>query len=102
MVPARAGSSPCTYEPVEPALRVVEVAAGEEGSEGENERDDEPIEVGASRLELLRDKDFAELTEDELLRVRDLIGANCADATAPALATDADATRSGRASTCAG
>ena len=44
------------------------------GSEGEDERDDEAVEVGASRLELLRDKDFAELTEDELLRVRDLIG----------------------------
>ncbi len=65
---------PARHEPVEPALRVVEVAAGEEGSEGEDERDDEPVEVGASRLELLRDKDFAELTEDELLRVRDLIG----------------------------
>jgi len=35
---------------------------------------DEPLELGASGHELLRDKDFAELTGDELRRVRELIG----------------------------
>jgi uncharacterized protein with von Willebrand factor type A (vWA) domain len=34
---------------------------------------DDPLELGASGHELLRDKDFAELTGDELRRVRELI-----------------------------
>ena len=33
----------------------------------------DPLELGASGHELLRDKDFAELTGDELRRVRELI-----------------------------
>jgi uncharacterized protein with von Willebrand factor type A (vWA) domain len=43
---------------------------------GKEESDDdagEPLELGASAQELLRDKDFAELTGDELRRVRELI-----------------------------
>lgn len=35
--------------------------------------DGDPLELGASGHELLRDKDFAELTGDELRRVRELI-----------------------------
>ena len=34
----------------------------------------DPLELGASEVELLRDKDFSELTGDELRRVRVLIG----------------------------
>jgi len=44
--------------------------------EEEGEREDEigdPLELGASAQELLRDKDFSELTGDELRRLRELI-----------------------------
>jgi uncharacterized protein with von Willebrand factor type A (vWA) domain len=61
-------------ETPEPVLHVVEAAAGEGGSDDDEEPEDEVLEAGASRRELLRDKDFAELTDEELRRVRDLIG----------------------------
>ncbi len=38
-----------------------------------DEQPGDPLELGASGQELLRDKDFAELTGDELRRVRELI-----------------------------
>ncbi|MGA8487498.1 MAG: hypothetical protein WB684_10560, partial [Gaiella sp.] len=41
-------------------------------AEKDGEQSD-PLELGASGLELLRDKDFAELTGDELRRLRELI-----------------------------
>ena len=44
--------------------------------EEEGEKEDEtgdPLELGASAQELLRDKDFSELTGDELRRLRELI-----------------------------
>jgi len=65
--------APALGHAAEPALRVVEAAAEESAGEGE-EPDEDVIDLGASRQELLRDKDFAELTDDELRRVRDLIG----------------------------
>jgi uncharacterized protein with von Willebrand factor type A (vWA) domain len=43
------------------------------GKEDGDEDAGEPLELGASVQELLRDKDFAELSGDELRRVRDLI-----------------------------
>jgi uncharacterized protein with von Willebrand factor type A (vWA) domain len=39
----------------------------------QDEEAGDPLEVGASGHELLRDKDFAELSGDELRRIRDLI-----------------------------
>ena len=65
--------APAREESSEPTLHVVETAAEEAGGEG-LEPDEDVIDLGASRQELLRDKDFAELTDDELRRVRDLIG----------------------------
>src|SRR6187551_556404 len=65
--------APALGDAAEPALRVVEASAEESAGEGE-EPDEDVIDLGASRQELLRDKDFAELTDDELRRVRDLIG----------------------------
>jgi hypothetical protein len=41
--------------------------------EAEGEAPDAPLELGASAQELLREKDFAELSGDELRRLRDLI-----------------------------
>ncbi len=41
--------------------------------ETDEQQGDEPLELGASGHELLRGKDFAELTGDELRRVRELI-----------------------------
>jgi uncharacterized protein with von Willebrand factor type A (vWA) domain len=49
----------------------VPVDRGRDGDEGEH--DGEPLEVGASAHELLRDKDFAEMTPDEFRRLRRLI-----------------------------
>jgi uncharacterized protein len=55
--------------------RVGEAAAdrlhAQEADEGE---EGDPLELGASGQELLRDKDFADLTGDELRIVRELIG----------------------------
>jgi uncharacterized protein with von Willebrand factor type A (vWA) domain len=45
-----------------------------QGRDGEDEDAGDPLELGASAQELLRDKDFAELTGDELRRLRELIG----------------------------
>jgi hypothetical protein len=60
--------------PPERVLRVVEPVSDAAAGEDEDERTDEPLELGASAHELLRDKDFAELSEDELRRVRELVG----------------------------
>ena len=57
----------------EPMLRLVEGAASDGGDGGDEERDDDALEVGASGQELLRDKDFAELSDVELVRLRELI-----------------------------
>jgi uncharacterized protein with von Willebrand factor type A (vWA) domain len=57
----------------EPVPRLVE-AAGSPGTEGHDEPDGEPLLLGASVHEILRDKDFADLDEDELRRVRELMG----------------------------
>jgi uncharacterized protein with von Willebrand factor type A (vWA) domain len=57
----------------EPLLRLVEGAASDGEDGDDEERDDDALEVGASGQELLRDKDFAELSDDELLRLRELI-----------------------------
>jgi len=70
--------------PVLPPLRttpspVAQQKVGETLSEGSaGEEDDEqgdPLELGASGHELLRDKDFAEMTPEEYRRVRRLIAA---------------------------
>lgn len=70
--------------PVLPPVRtaespVAQQKVGESLSDGaDGEQDDErgdPLELGASRHELLRDKDFAEMTPDEYRRVKRLIAA---------------------------
>jgi uncharacterized protein with von Willebrand factor type A (vWA) domain len=64
--------APGRERPHEQVLQVVRPS--EEGADGDGaDADDEPLELGASGDELLRDKDFAELGEDELRRVRDLV-----------------------------
>jgi uncharacterized protein with von Willebrand factor type A (vWA) domain len=65
---------PARQRPPERVLRVVEPVSDAAAGEDEDERTDEPLELGASAHELLRDKDFAELSEDELRRVRELVG----------------------------
>jgi uncharacterized protein len=57
----------------EPVLRLVG-RAGSADDEGQEGQEGEPLELGASGQELLRDKDFAELSDDELRRLRELIG----------------------------
>jgi len=52
--------------------KVGETLSDAAGGEPDDEAGD-PLELGASGHELLRDKDFAELSEDELRRVRDLV-----------------------------
>jgi uncharacterized protein with von Willebrand factor type A (vWA) domain len=64
---------PRVREP-EPVLRVVEAVAPRPGAEGADEQDGEPVLLGASLHEVLRDKDFADLTDDELRRLRELMG----------------------------
>jgi uncharacterized protein with von Willebrand factor type A (vWA) domain len=65
--PARAPSP-------EPVLRVLEGSPGA-GVDGEEPvEDDDVLELGVSGQELLRDKDFSELSDEELLRLRELIG----------------------------
>jgi uncharacterized protein with von Willebrand factor type A (vWA) domain len=56
------------------AARVVDVpvARSQEGDEGE--ADGEPLEVGASAQELLREKDFGEMSPEEFRRLKRLIG----------------------------
>jgi uncharacterized protein len=69
----RAPVQPASREQAsEPMLRLVEGAASDGEDGGDEERDD-ALEVGASGQELLRDKDFAELSDNELLRLRELI-----------------------------
>jgi uncharacterized protein with von Willebrand factor type A (vWA) domain len=63
---------PRAREP-EQLLRMVE-AAGTAGAEGRDQQDGEPLRLGASAHEILRDKDFADLSEDELRRLRELMG----------------------------
>ena len=74
--------------PVLPPVRtapspVAQQTVGESLSDGAgDEQDDEmgdPLELGASGHELLRDKDFAEMTPDEYRRVRRLIAAIAED-----------------------
>lgn len=57
----------------EPVLRVVEASTAGAGDEG-GEDDSEPILLGASVHEVLRDKDFAQLSEDDFRRLRELMG----------------------------
>jgi uncharacterized protein with von Willebrand factor type A (vWA) domain len=68
--------------PVLPPVRTVESAAPQEkageslSDSGAGEQDDtmgDPLELGASGHELLREKDFAEMTPDEYRRVKRLI-----------------------------
>ena len=63
---------PERLRPPEQVLQVVQ-PVGEGAHADGGDADDEPLELGASGDELLRDKDFAELSEDELRRVRDLV-----------------------------
>jgi uncharacterized protein with von Willebrand factor type A (vWA) domain len=66
--------APARERAPESVLRVVEAAPAGSDGESEEEPEGEPLELGASAQELLRDKDFAALTEDELRRVRELVG----------------------------
>jgi uncharacterized protein len=61
--------------PQPPQLHRIAKAAAEPGlREEEDEGDDEPLEVGTSEHELLREKDFAEMTPEEFERARRLMG----------------------------
>jgi uncharacterized protein with von Willebrand factor type A (vWA) domain len=53
--------------------RVAEAPVDRLRADETDEQPGDPLELGASGQELLRDKDFAELTGDELHRVRELI-----------------------------
>ena len=66
--------APARQLPPEPVLRVVEGAAGPAADEADDEHDGDVLELGASGQELLRDKDFADLSDEELRRLRELIG----------------------------
>jgi uncharacterized protein with von Willebrand factor type A (vWA) domain len=58
----------------EVVTRVGETAAERLGAREADEREQgDPLTLGASGQELLRDKDFADLTGDELRRIRELI-----------------------------
>ncbi len=69
--------------PVLPPVRttpssVAQQTAGEslsDGAGGEQDETGDPLELGASGHELLRDKDFAQMTPDEYRRVKRLIAA---------------------------
>ena len=56
-------------------LKVGETPVERSGDGEEPEEGDEPVELGASAHELLREKDFSEMTPDEFRRVRALIAA---------------------------
>ena len=56
----------------EQVLRLVD-EAGSPGTDGDKEQDGEPLLLGASAHEILRDKDFADLDADELRRIRELM-----------------------------
>ena len=64
--PARQRPAEALRPSVEPALERRQAADAEDEASDEHDR-------GASAVELLRDKDFAELTGDELRRVRELM-----------------------------
>jgi uncharacterized protein len=66
-------AAPARSRKPEQMLRLVE-AAGSPGTDGGEEQDGEPLLLGASAHEILRDKDFADLDEDELRRIRELMG----------------------------
>jgi uncharacterized protein with von Willebrand factor type A (vWA) domain len=53
--------------------QIVDVPVDRAGEEGVEEPDGEPLELGASAHELLREKDFAEMTPEEFHRLRRLI-----------------------------
>jgi uncharacterized protein with von Willebrand factor type A (vWA) domain len=57
----------------QPTARIVDVPIDRAGDDGVDESDGEPLELGASAHELLREKDFAEMTPDEFRRLRRLI-----------------------------
>ncbi len=61
----------------QPEMRSVSVARSEPAGAGEEQDDAEgdPLELGASPVELLREKDFAEMTPEEFKRARDLMSA---------------------------
>jgi uncharacterized protein with von Willebrand factor type A (vWA) domain len=62
--------------PEPPALqRVVQPATDTSLPGEEDDGDGEPVELGASGHELLREKDFAEMTPEEFARARSLIAA---------------------------
>ena len=66
--PVRTAPSPLAQE------KVGETLSDAAGGEPDDEAGD-PLELGASGHELLRDKDFAEMTPDEYRRVKRLIAA---------------------------
>jgi uncharacterized protein with von Willebrand factor type A (vWA) domain len=66
--------APTREQAPEPVLQVVADPAGPAADVGDDEQDEDVLELGASGQELLRDKDFAELSDDDLARLRDLIG----------------------------
>jgi uncharacterized protein with von Willebrand factor type A (vWA) domain len=68
LAPVRTAPSPVVQQTVGESL------ADGTGSEQDDEMGD-PLELGASGHELLRDKDFAEMTPDEYRRVKRLIAA---------------------------
>jgi uncharacterized protein len=58
----------------QPVTRAVEAAVDRpRNADVEEDATGDPLELGASAHELLRDKDFAEMTGDEMRRVRELI-----------------------------
>ena len=56
-----------------PISRDWEIEASEEGGEGDGDPVDVPVTVGASGVERLQEKDFADLTPDEENRIRAMI-----------------------------
>jgi uncharacterized protein len=60
--------------PQPPQLHRLAKAAAEPGLREEEDEDGEPLEVGTSAHELLREKDFAEMTPEEFERARRLMG----------------------------
>jgi uncharacterized protein with von Willebrand factor type A (vWA) domain len=65
---------PARMQPYEQrAARVVDVPVSRDPEGDEGESDGEPLELGASGHELLREKDFGEMTPEEFRRLRRLI-----------------------------
>lgn len=58
---------------VQPAARAAAAPVDRLRGEGDEEPEGEPAELGASAHELLREKDFAEMTPDEFRRLRQLM-----------------------------